>query len=228
MTLLGHILWFCSSCLQGIYTGLSTPDSFQHHYIGWYFNIRIGNFDEDKYIFTWGECCTEACKRMASVGVVKISNVETIRKWHDLFRMQEQFPLVSKDKDNLPYFLQANSDISGAIKKYGCKNIDAPGRKMMYFYIHDTITPPKRVGNMQDLAMLKNVETVKRVKKERLKGWMGKPNCLLQILWESGFIDPKVGARSYYSLGDRNNRYGNTMIDTSFPNPIRNCINFIE
>ena len=81
---------------------------------------------------------------------------------------------------------------------------------------------------MQDLAMLKNVETVKRVKKERLKGWMGKPNCLLQILWESGFIDPKVGARSYYSLGDRNNRYGNTMIDTSFPNPIRNCINFIE
>ena len=40
----------------------------------------------------------------------------------------------------------------------------------------------KRVGNIQDLVMLKYVATVKRVRKESVKVWMGKPKGLLQIL----------------------------------------------
>ena len=51
---------------------------------------------------------------------------------------------------------------------------------------------------------------------------------LLQILWERGFIDPNVGARRYYNLCGRNDRYGNTMLDTSLSDLMRNCIRFIE
>ena len=40
----------------------------------------------------------------------------------------------------------------------------------------------KRVGNIQDLVTLKYVATVKGVRKESVKLWMGKPKGLLQIL----------------------------------------------
>ena len=60
-------------------------------------------------------------------------------KWHALFRIQEQFPLLRKDKDQLPYFLQANLYIEESIKKYGHKNLYTIFRQMMYFYIHDTL-----------------------------------------------------------------------------------------
>ena len=38
-----------------------------------------------------------------------------------------------------------------------------------------------RVGNLQDLATLKNLVTVKHVQKERVNRCMGKPKGLLQI-----------------------------------------------
>ena len=40
----------------------------------------------------------------------------------------------------------------------------------------------KRARNMKDLAMLKNVATLKRVQKERVKVWIGNPKGVLQIL----------------------------------------------
>ena len=84
------------------------------------------------------------------------------------------------------------------------------------------------VGDLQDLATIMNVATVKRVRKERVKGWMGKPKGLLQILWERLFFDPNVGARSYYTLGGRNNQYGNTIPGTSFRDLMRSYIDFIK
>ena len=57
---------------------------------------------------------------------------------------------------------------------------------------------------------------------------MGKPKGLLQILWERRFSDPNVGARIYYTLGDRNNQYRNTSLDTSLRDLMRNCIEFIK
>ena len=54
---------------------------------------------------------------MASVGIVKIINGETIHKQKALFRIKERFPLLRKEKDQLPYFLQANYDIAEATKK---------------------------------------------------------------------------------------------------------------
>ena len=76
---------------------------------------------------------------MASVDIVKISNSETILKWHAMFRIHEWFPLLRKDKYQIPYFLQANLDIKDFTKKYGHKNLDTLSWKMMYFYIHDTL-----------------------------------------------------------------------------------------
>ena len=46
------------------------------HYIGWALKIRIDDLDKDKYDCTWLECCTEAWKKMASVGIVRITNGE--------------------------------------------------------------------------------------------------------------------------------------------------------
>ena len=65
-----------------------------------------------------GGCCIKSCKIMASVGMDKITNSEILRKFHALFRIQEQFPLLRKEKYHLPYFLQDNSDIAEAIKMY--------------------------------------------------------------------------------------------------------------
>ena len=78
-----------------------------------------------------------------------------------------------------------------------------------------------RFGDLQDLATLNNVATIKLVQKERVKGWMGKPKGLLQKLWERGFIDTNFGTRSYYTLVSRNNQCKNMMLDTSFPNLMR-------
>ena len=78
---------------------------------------------------------------MASVGIVKISNGETIGKWRVLFKIQERFPLLRNNTYQLPYFLQANSDIAEAIKNCGCKNLDTISRKMVYLYIHDILIP---------------------------------------------------------------------------------------
>ena len=70
--------------------------------------------------------------------------------------------------------------------------------------------------------MINYVATVKLVRKERVKGWMGNPKVLLQILWKRRFIDLDVGARSYYTLGGWDDGYGNTMIDTNLYNLMHN------
>ena len=109
------------------------------HYMAWALKIRL-NYMND-LSFTWGDCCNKACHKMADAQVFKISHGETVRKWHALFRLNNQFPVVSKEKRQLPYFLQANWDIAEAIRKYGRENIDTLGRNMMHMYIHDTLIP---------------------------------------------------------------------------------------
>ena len=86
----------------------------------------------------------------------------------------------------------------------------------------------KKVGDLQDLDTLMNVVTVKRLRKERLKGYIDNTKGLLHILRERGFIDTNFGARSYYTLGGRNYRYRKTMLDTSLCNLMCNCIDLIK
>ena len=37
--------------------------------------------------FTWMECCSKACHTMAKAGIYRITNDETVRKWHGFFRV---------------------------------------------------------------------------------------------------------------------------------------------
>ena len=78
------------------------------HYIGWDLKICIDNLEKDESACTWRECCTKACKIMHIVGIVEIINSETIRKYHALVRIQEQFTLLSKEKYQITYLLYAN------------------------------------------------------------------------------------------------------------------------
>ena len=66
------------------------------HYIGWDLKIFIDDLDKYEFDCTWGECCTKVCKRIASVGIVNITNSEKNCKWHALFRILERFHLLSK------------------------------------------------------------------------------------------------------------------------------------
>ena len=88
------------------------------HYIGFSLKIRIDNFYKEDYACTWGWVFHQVMQIMASVGMDKITNSEIIRKFHALFRIQEQFPLLWKEKYHLPYLPQDNSDIAENIKMY--------------------------------------------------------------------------------------------------------------
>ena len=57
---------------------------------------------------------------------------------------------------------------------------------------------------------------------------MGKPKGLLQVLWEQVFMETSKEVCTYYTLHVWEDNYGNTMIDMSLRELIRNCLNFIE
>ena len=41
--------------------------------------------------FTWMEYCTKGCHKMSKYGIFKITNGETLKKWHVLFRVGKIF-----------------------------------------------------------------------------------------------------------------------------------------
>ena len=47
---------------------------------------------------------------------------------------------------------------------------------------------------------------------------------LLQVLWEGVFMDASKDLCSYYTLRGREDNYGNTIIDTSLRELMRNCL----
>ena len=58
----------------------------------------------------------------------------------------------------------------------------------------------KRVGELQDVSC-ENFISVKNIMwKERVKLWMGKSKGLIQILWESVFMDKSKYLYTYYTL----------------------------
>ena len=74
----------------------------------------------------------------------------------------------------------------------------------------------KRVGNIQYLVTLKYVSTVKCVRKESVKVWMGKPKGILQVLWEHIFMETSTDVCTYYTKLGQENNYVNTIIETCF------------
>ena len=59
----------------------------------------------------------------------------------------------------------------------------------------------RKVAELKVIAENYGIELRKMVRKEKVKGWMGKPKGLLQVLWERGFIDTSLpNWKGFYSL----------------------------
>ena len=93
------------------------------HYIAWAFNICLENLNEVKNSFTWMKCFTQGCHNVAKASIFKISHGKTVQKWHALFRVEENFPPLRKDKRQVPYFLVGNWGVAKAIYKCGQESI---------------------------------------------------------------------------------------------------------
>ena len=61
-----------------------------------------------------------------------------------------------------------------------------------------------------------------------MKGYMVKLKVLLQVFWERVFMDTYNNICTYYKLHGQEDNYGDTIIETSFREIMRNCINLIK
>lgn len=89
----------------------------------------------------------------------------------------------------------------------------------------------KRVADLKKMAEDIGIELNKIVRKEKVKGWMGKPKGLLQVLWERGFIDTTKNNgnwKTYYSLNGTKNARNNLIKGTSLKQLMAECLDFIE
>ena len=57
---------------------------------------------------------------------------------------------------------------------------------------------------------------------------MSNPKGLLWVLWGRIFMDTSKDVCIYYILRGREDNYGNTILDTSLRELMRNCLNFTE
>ena len=58
----------------------------------------------------------------------------------------------------------------------------------------------KRVVNLQDIYCENPINVNKRIRKEKVKLWMGNPKGLLEVLWDNGFLDTSKDVCTYYTL----------------------------
>ena len=86
----------------------------------------------------------------------------------------------------------------------------------------------KRVGKLQDIDLKSSIYVKNRIRKDRVKGGMGKPKLLLQVLWKHVFMGTYKDLCNYYTLHVWEDNDGNTIIETSLRDMVRNCLNFIE
>ena len=64
-----------------------------------------------------------------------------VKIWHAFFRVEENFPLLRKEKRQLPYLPVANWDIAKAINECDQEIIGTIKRHIMHMYIYDTLIP---------------------------------------------------------------------------------------
>jgi hypothetical protein len=87
----------------------------------------------------------------------------------------------------------------------------------------------RKVLELKEMAREKGIELTKQVRREKVRGWMGRPKGLLQILWERGFIDTsKENWRTYYSLNGTTDARDNLVEGTSLKRLMTECLDFIE
>ena len=104
------------------------------------------------------KCCTKGCHKMVESVILKISNGETLQKWHALFRVKWNVPLFRKYKRQWPYFLVSSWDITKAMQNHGQENIDTLVWHMMYMYIHENLIPKMSEGMSNDTTKAKILE----------------------------------------------------------------------
>ena len=68
------------------------------------------------------------------------------------------------------------------------------------FLVDMSVLKGERVGELQDISheILTSVTNI--INKKRVKGWMGKPKGLLQVLWEHVFVDISKDVCTYHTL----------------------------
>ena len=81
---------------------------------------------------------------------------------------------------------------------------------------------------MQDIYRGIFISVANRIRKRRIKGYMVKLKVLLQVFWERVFMDTYKNICTYYTLRGQEDNYGDTIIETSFREIMRNCINLIK
>ena len=57
----------------------------------------------------------------------------------------------------------------------------------------------KRVGELQGIARENLISVTNIIRDYSVKGWMGNPKLLLQVLWERGFMDTVKDVFAYYN-----------------------------
>ena len=90
---------------------------------------------------TWSKCCEAATKVAVRMGVSITKNADAVKRWYHSFRVKRRFTVPTKQKHNLPPFLELNPDVCSALKTYACANLNKLSIEMMVEYLHNTIIP---------------------------------------------------------------------------------------
>ena len=77
-----------------------------------------------------------------------------------------------------------------------------------------SIVKGNRVGQLQDVSHEKTIYVTKRIMKESVKVWMGKPKWILQVLWERIFMDTSKDVCTYYTIRGQEDNYFNNILET--------------
>jgi hypothetical protein len=83
------------------------------------------------------------------------------------------------------------------------------------------------IKDLQEFARINSIDLYVD-KAEIIQGWEGQPKGLLQVLWERGFIDPKLSVNCYTLDGKKDPITGDVDNSTSLRHLMGCCIDFKE
>ena len=78
------------------------------------------------------------------------------------------------------------------------------------------------VGELQDIQHKHQISITNRIRKEKVKVYMGNQKVILQVLQERVFMETSKDVYTYYKQRGIEDNYGNTIIETILTELIRN------
>ena len=111
-----------------------------------YISVALKFAERKMPMWTWKKCCSEAVKAMEIVGLDLIRNGETLRKWHLLFRDNNDcFPNPARHRHDgrspLPMLLENNPDLKNALVRYCKEHLDHLTAELITSYLYETALP---------------------------------------------------------------------------------------